>query len=89
MIGNPYLLVILVLLVLVGLSLYRVIYGPGTINRIVAANVVGTKSIAVLLLTGFVFERLDMFVDISLAYALINFLGTLAFSKYFIRKGIG
>jgi multicomponent Na+:H+ antiporter subunit F len=73
---------------LVLLSLYRVAFGPGILNRIVAVNVIGTKTTASILLIGFLFDKVEFFIDIALVYALINFIGTLAFSKYFERKGI-
>ena len=69
------------------LALCRLFQGPVIIDRIVAANVIGTKTIAVILLTGYLFERVEFFVDIAFVYALINFVGTLALSKYFERKG--
>ena len=69
------------------LALYRVIKGPVIIDRIVGVNVIGTKTIAVVLLTGHLFDRVEFFIDIALVYALINFIGTLALSKYFERKG--
>jgi len=78
----------LAILALAFLCLIRVIIGPGIINRIVAANVVGTKTIAIILIIGILFHRVDFFTDIALVYALINFIGTLAFSKYFENKGI-
>jgi len=70
------------------LALYRVLAGPAVVDRIVAANVAGTKTIAVIVLTGQVFGRVEFFVDIALVYALINFIGTLALSRYFERKGL-
>lgn len=70
------------------LCLYRVIRGPAIIDRIIGVNVIGTKTIAVILLTGFIFQRVEFFVDIALVYALINFIGTLALSKYFERNGV-
>jgi multicomponent Na+:H+ antiporter subunit F len=73
---------------LVLLCLYRVAFGPGILNRIISVNVIGTKTTASILLMGFLFDRIDFFIDIALVYALINFIGTLAFSKYFERKGI-
>jgi len=62
--------------------------GPGIINRIIAVNVIGTKTIALILLIGTIFERVEFFVDIAFVYALINFISTLAFSKYLDLKGI-
>lgn len=68
----------------IGLSLYRVIFGPGVFNRIAAANIIGTKTITLLIVMGYYFER-PYFFDISLLYAMINFIGTLVFAKYLER----
>jgi multicomponent Na+:H+ antiporter subunit F len=76
------------ILIFVLLCLYRVVFGPGILNRIVALNIVGTKTTASILLIGFLFGRVEFFIDIALVYALINFIGTLAFSKYFERRGV-
>jgi multicomponent Na+:H+ antiporter subunit F len=70
------------------ICLYRALAGPTVIDRIVAVNVIGTKTISVVLLIGLIFEQVEFFVDIAFVYALINFIGTLAFSKYFERKGV-
>jgi multicomponent Na+:H+ antiporter subunit F len=37
---------------------------------------------------GFIYERVDMFVDISLAYAILNFIAVLIFSKFFVSKWV-
>jgi len=73
--------------VLVLVCLYRGVGGPGFFNRIVAVNVIGTKVVVILILMGFIYQRVDMFVDTSLGYALLNFIGTLAVAKYIERKG--
>ncbi|MEK9658976.1 MAG: MrpF/PhaF family protein, partial [Chloroflexota bacterium] len=39
-----------------------------------------------LAVTGFLFERPDMFVDLALGYALLNFVGTVAVGKYLERN---
>lgn len=70
------------LCILVFFSLYRVIFGPGVYNRIAALSAVGTKTLVMLLIIGIIYGRVDMFIDISLVYALLNFIGTLAASKY-------
>ena len=77
----------LVILLAVLLALYRVIKGPAIIDRIVGLNVIGTKTITIILLTGFLFERIEFFIDIAFVYALINFIGVLTLAKYFERKG--
>ena len=53
---------------------YRIIVGPTVIDRIVAVNVIGTKSIVLLVLMGIIFKRIDMFVDIAIGYGLLNLL---------------
>ena len=62
--------------------LYRVVFGPGIFNRIVALSAIGTKTLIILLVMGFIFNRVEMFVDISMVYALLNFIGTVAAAKY-------
>lgn len=83
-----FLVTAIVILTAVLLSLYRVLVGPAIIDRIIGANVIGTKTIAVILVTGYIFDRIEFFIDIAVVYALINFIGTLALSRYFERKGL-
>jgi len=66
------------------LSLYRAVSGPGVFNRAAAVNVIGTKVVVLLVVVGYIFER-PMFVDIAIAYAALNFIGTLLMSKYLER----
>ncbi|RLA81857.1 MAG: pH regulation protein F [Deltaproteobacteria bacterium] len=68
------------------LSLYRGIRGPTVFDRLLGVNVVGTKTVILLLLIGIIYGRLELFVDISLVYAILNFVGILAFSKYVESK---
>ena len=83
-----FLIASLTILFAVLLSLYRVVAGPHIIDRIIGVNVIGTKTIAVIVLTGYLFNRVEFFIDIAFVYALINFIGTLAFSRYFEQKGV-
>jgi len=70
------------------ICLYRGILGPTDIDRIIGVGVVGTKTLIILLLIGFLYKRMDMFVDIALVYAILNFIAVLIFAKYFIKKGV-
>jgi len=63
------------------LVLYRAIKGPRIYDRVLAVNVIGTKTVVLLALIGFIYER-PHFLDIALVYALINFIATVAFLKY-------
>jgi multicomponent Na+:H+ antiporter subunit F len=69
------------------LVLYRVIAGPTVYDRILAANIVGTKTVVLLCLIGFMYAR-PHFLDIALVYALINFIAALAFLKYIEAGGL-
>ena len=57
-------------------------------DRIVGMNVIGTKTMAVIVLTGYLFDRVEFFIDIAFLYALINFVGALALARFFERKGV-
>jgi multicomponent Na+:H+ antiporter subunit F len=70
------------------LSLYRVFRGPTVFDRLTGLGLIGTKTTVLLVLLGFLTERLDMFVDISLAYGLIGFIGALVLAKYFEQKEV-
>ena len=61
----------------------RIIIGPTAIDRIVAVNVIGTKTAVLLIIIGTLFNDVAMFVDFALAYALLNFIGSLAAARYF------
>jgi len=74
---------------LMALSLYRGIFGPTVLDRLIGANAIGSKTVVLLILIGLIYHRVDMFVDIALAYAMLNFIAVLAASRYFHkRKGL-
>ena len=75
------------LFALVLLCLYRGVLGPGVLNRIAAICAIGTKTLVILLLMGFIYNRVEMFVDISMVYALLNFIGTITVAKYLEIQG--
>lgn len=80
--------VLLVLAILIGVYLYRVLRGPTIFDRVLGLNGISTKAIILLVLIGVVFERVDMFIDISTGYALLNLVGALAVAKYLEQKGL-
>ena len=84
-----FLLYILVLLaILLGVYLYRVLQGPTIFDRVLGLNGISTKAIILLIVMGTYFERVDMFIDISTGYALLNLVGALAVAKYLERKRV-
>ena len=68
------------------LSLYRAVFGPTVLDRLIGVNAIGSKTAALLILIGLIYRRVDMFVDIALAYAMLNFIAVLAASRYFQKK---
>ena len=63
------------------LTLVRLVRGPTVFDRLLAANSFGTKTVLLLALIGFLFERPD-FLDLALIYTLINSVGVIAVLKF-------
>ena len=82
-----FLFVLIALVVLILVYLYRVVQGPTIYDRVLGLNGISTKAIILLVLIGTVYERVDMFVDISTGYALLNLLGALAIAKFHEQRG--
>jgi multicomponent Na+:H+ antiporter subunit F len=80
--------VLVVLAFLIGAYLYRVLQGPTIFDRVLGLAGISTKAIILLIVIGVYFERVDMFVDISTGYALLNLMGALAVAKYLEQKGL-
>ncbi len=79
----------IVLTLLMGVPIYRAVMGPTVLDRFMGVNAIGSKTTVLLIMIGFVFNRVDMFIDIALAYALLNFIAVIAASRYFHkRKGL-
>ena len=82
-----YYVVIFALIATMGLALVRAILGPTVYDRVLAVNMFGTKTVLLLSVTSFFFGRPD-FLDLALAYALINFIGVLAVLKFFSSRAL-
>lgn len=64
------------------LALARALMGPSVYDRVLAVNMFGTKTVLLLSVVAFLYGRPD-FLDLALAYALINFIGILAVLQFF------
>tara|TARA_R110000822_G_scaffold166370_1_gene306705 strand:+ start:249 stop:533 length:285 start_codon:yes stop_codon:yes gene_type:complete len=67
------------------LALARALMGPTVYDRVLAANMFGTKTALLLAVIAFLYGRPD-FLDLALAYALINFIGVLAVLQFFQNR---
>ena len=79
------------ILVTMTLAIVRALRGPSIYDRILAVNMFGTKTVLLVAVVAFLFGRPD-FLDLALAYALINFIGVLAVLEFFqsrdLRRGL-
>ena len=66
--------------------LYRAIMGPTNQDRVLAVNVLGTNTVVILALLGAALGE-PSFLDIALVYALLNFLMSIAISKFTVERG--
>ena len=81
------LFVLITITLLIGIYLYRVLRGPTVYDRVLGLNGISTKAIILLVVMGTFYDRVDMFVDISTGYALLNLVGSLAIAKYLEERG--
>lgn len=71
------------LVAIILIPFYRVATGPTLFDRLLATSAMGAKTIGLVCMFGFLYGRFDMFIDIALAYAILNFIGGIAVAKYF------
>lgn len=79
--------VLITLTALMLVYLFRVVRGPTAFDRVLGLNGISTKAIVLLVVIGTTFERVDMFVDISTGYAILNLVGALAVAKFLEERG--
>jgi multicomponent Na+:H+ antiporter subunit F len=77
-----FLYISMCLTVIILIPFYRVIKGPTVFDRLLGANAIGTKTVVLILLLGCIYGRIDMFIDIALAYAILSFITALIIAKY-------
>jgi len=76
------------LLLLVFLCLLRAAIGPTAADRVVAINVIGTKTMVLIALVSFISGQ-EYFLDVAIMYALISFVMTLGVARYLERGTLG
>jgi multicomponent Na+:H+ antiporter subunit F len=77
-----YYVVTFATLVTMALALVRALLGPTVYDRVLSVNMFGTKTVLLIAVIAFLAGRPD-FLDLALAYALINFIGVLAVLEFF------
>ena len=85
-VGNLLLVAAALFVSLAVMMLYRAILGPTNQDRVLAVNVLGTNTVVILALLGAALGE-PWFLDIALVYALLNFLMSIAISKFTVERG--
>ena len=80
-----YIFISIAILVTMVLAVIRALMGPTVYDRVLAVNVFGTKTVLLLSVIAFLNGRPD-FLDLALAYALINMVGVLAVLEFFQNR---
>ncbi len=81
---NVFVVAMLGVLTTMVLALARAFMGPTVFDRVLAANMFGTKTVLLIAVSGFLSGRPE-WLDLALLYALMNFIGMIAllrFSKF-------
>lgn len=81
---------IMVLSVTIFLCLIRALKGPTHSDRLIAINVIGTKTIILISFVSFLLKE-TYFIDVVMVYAMISFLASIVISNYIAnskKKGI-
>ena len=68
------------------LCILRMLKGPTASDRAIAVDTLTTIVVALLVLLGFFFKRY-IYLDVSLVYSVISFVGLVAIAR-FLEKGI-
>ncbi len=68
------------------ICLYRAAVGPTTQDRVLGVNIVGTKTLVVVILITYILAE-NFFLDVAIVYALLLFVVTVALSRYLEAEG--
>ena len=74
---NVFAVAMIGVLTTMALALIRAFLGPTVFDRVLAANMFGTKTVLLIAVSGFLTGRPE-WLDLALLYALMNFIGMIA-----------
>lgn len=73
------------ILVVMCIALLRAYTGPTLCDRILAVNMLGTKTVLLLAILAYIYDR-HYFLDIAMTYALLNFISITGVLRYFEHR---
>ena len=74
-----------IVMVLVFFCLGRAIVGPDAPDRVMAINIIGTKTVVIIALLALIYGY-PYYIDIAMVYALMAFIASIGVAKY-MEKG--
>jgi multicomponent Na+:H+ antiporter subunit F len=86
-----YLVAAIAIVITMSLALVRAYLGPSVYDRVLAANMIGTKMVLLISVSGFLTGRPE-WLDLAFLYAMMNFIGVIAllrFSSFLSLSGEG
>ena len=72
---------LIVHIVLIGISVWRVWQGENIIDRLMGADLISTLTVCILLLIA-LFEKNSIFIDVAIGLVALSFVSTIALAKY-------
>jgi multicomponent Na+:H+ antiporter subunit F len=79
--NQVFIIALMILAFTIILCTVRAIKGPTAADRLVAVNVIGTKTIVLIVLVSLILKE-TYFVDVALVYALISFLASIIIAEF-------
>ena len=83
-----FIILIVSIICVVGMMLERVFMGPTVFDRMNGLGVIGADTVLLLVLFGYLDGRPDMYIDISISYAMLGFLGSIIIAKFLGGKNL-
>ena len=80
-----YIVITVVIMLAIAIGLLRAFLGPTLFDRVMAANMVGTLTVLMVAVLGFMTGRPE-FLDIALVYVLISFVSTIAVLRIYVGR---
>ena len=74
-------------LALVAICVYKVWNGHNSVDRLIAADLIGTLTLAVLVLISLI-QRTNIYIDAALGLAALGFIGTIAMARFIADRRV-
>jgi len=77
-------LAVIIIMIAIGLGIFRLVRGPTVVDRVIALDLLTLITIALIVMIALVTSRF-IYVDVALVYGLLSFLSVLAVARYLER----